>query len=144
MKKLSIAVFILSLLGVAISSYSLSLHTQDSSTFCNISATFNCDIVNKGVYSEIGGIPVALFGIIGYAVLAVGSLLMTRKKVWFTLTLIAGLIGFVFALYLTSIEVFTLKTYCIVCLSSQAVILLIMIVLIVFYRRFVRQQVSHT
>jgi len=138
MKKASILVLILAVLGVIISSYSLYLHNQDSSTFCNISATFNCDIVNKGIYSEIANIPVALFGIIGYEVLGIGSLLMHRKKIWFQLTAIAAAIGFTFALYLTSIEVFTLKTYCLICLSSQAVILVIVIILLYYYRRHIR------
>lgn len=114
---------------------------ETSSTFCNISATFNCDIVNKGIYSEIAGIPVAAIGILGYAVLAVGAMLMPRKKIWFTLTMTAGVVGLLFALYLTSIEVFVLKTYCVVCLSSQAVILLIVILLLLYYRRHVRRPV---
>lgn len=114
------------------------MHVQDSSTFCNISATFNCDIVNKGIYSEIADIPVALIGIVGYAVLAVGSLLMHRKKIWFQLTAIAAVIGLAFALYLTSLEVFVLKTYCVVCLSSQLVILIIGVLLVCYYRRHVR------
>lgn len=86
--------------------------------------------MNQGIYSEIEHIPVAALGIFGYLVLAVGSLLLHKQKMWFLLTLIAALIGLGFALYLTSIEAFVLKTYCLVCLASQVDILALCIVLV--------------
>lgn len=136
MKKTAIVIFILSIIGVALSVYSLYLHEQNSSTFCNFGESFNCDIVNQGTYSEIADIPVAAIGIFGYLVLAAGALLLHKKKVWYTLTLLACCLGLGFALYLTSIEMFVLKTYCIICLFSQADILTIFLILLISRKSF--------
>ncbi len=132
MRKKLIAIFILSLAGIAVSAYAYKLHfTVGPSTFCNINDTFNCDVVNKSWASEISGIPVAAFGIIGYCLLAAGSLwlLLTQKirqLAWGAMSL-ASAAALGFALFLTGVEVFDLKAYCVVCLASQAIILAIAI-----------------
>lgn len=128
MHKKLIAILILSLAGVALSGYALHLHyTIDPSSFCNFNDTLNCDVVNKSWASEIAGVPVALVGIIGYSLLVLGSvwLLATQKLrqlTWGAMALASiGALGF--ALFLTGVEIFDLRAYCIVCLASQAVIL---------------------
>lgn len=130
MRKKLITIFLLSLAGVAVSAYALKLHyTVGPSTFCNINDTFNCDVVNKSWASQIAGVPVALLGIVGYALLGIGSvwLLVTQKLRQFTWGAMAlasaGALGF--ALFLTGVEAFDLKAYCIVCLASQAIILVL-------------------
>ncbi|MEK7631798.1 MAG: vitamin K epoxide reductase family protein [Patescibacteria group bacterium] len=125
-------IFILSLAGMAVSGYAIKLHySLDPSTFCNINDTFNCDVVNKSWASEIAGFPVATIGFIGYALLALGSgwLLLTKKLqalIWGAMAL-ASAGGLGFALFLTGVEIFNLKTFCVVCLASQALILVITI-----------------
>lgn len=130
MRKKLIIICILALAGVAVSAYALKLHyTIGPSTFCNINDTFNCDVVNKSWASEIAGVPVALFGIIGYSLLAFGSLWLLLCKslhqlVWGAITLAStGALGF--ALFLTGVEIFDLQAYCIVCLASQVIILVL-------------------
>ena len=64
-RHLYIAIAGLAVVGVVVSSISLQHHystSQDS--FCNLSQTVNCDIVNRSVYSKIGPVPVALIGIL--------------------------------------------------------------------------------
>lgn len=132
MRKKLLAILILSLAGIAVSAYALKLHyTLDPTTFCNFNNTFNCDVVNKSWASEIAGIPVATIGLVGYALLALGSawLLVTQKLhdlTWGAMA-IASLGGLAFALFLTGVEIFDLKTFCVVCLVSQALILAIAI-----------------
>jgi len=123
--------FILGLaaLGLALSTYSF-LHHQEfvSGSFCDLSTTFNCDIVNRGAYSVIAGIPVATFGIVGYAFLGLAAFLKRRDGSDRTLTLLlllSALGGLAFAGYLTGIEAFVLHAWCIVCLTSQFTILAI-------------------
>jgi len=119
---------VLSLAGVTVSSVSLYHHFQTSKTdYCDFGQAFNCDIVNRSVYSTIFGIPVALIGILGYA--ALGTLAtFFRDRVDTPKALLgASLAGLGFALYLTYIEGFVLGTWCILCLSSLTVILLITI-----------------
>ena len=68
------------------------------------------------------GVPVALIGIAGYlAVLTLATLYRNRDEAPAMLA-IGSLAGLGFALYLTYIEGFVLATWCILCLSSLALI----------------------
>jgi uncharacterized membrane protein len=117
---------ILSLAGMVVSSVSLYHHYGTSQTnYCDFGASFNCDIVNRSIYSTVLGIPDALIGIVGYGVLlAVATLYRTKTETPLML-LIASTAGLSFALYLTYIEKFVLATWCILCLSSLTLIILI-------------------
>lgn len=136
MKKfIPLTIIIIGIVGVVVSAYALSLHNKETAdTFCNINETFNCDVVNKGQYSEIAGIPVAIFGMIGYAVLIIGAVLaMKRKNLWEYVMMAAGL-GLAFALYLTYLEAFVIEAYCLVCLASQLLILVAFIISVIQFR----------
>ena len=129
MKKWLIAIIILACAGLVVASYSF-LHNQGfaSGEFCSIGETFNCDVVNKGPYSKIFGIPVSLIGVLGYAFLAGASplQLLDSKDKMVTLFLVGGAaIGFGFKLYLTSLEAFVLETWFLLCLTSQSIMGLI-------------------
>lgn len=117
----------LAVLGIVLSTYSF-LHNRGfaSGSICTINATINCDVVNKGPFSEFFGIPVALIGMIGYALLLVGSVLKKKTPedkslTIFLLALAYG--GFGFSLYLTSIEATILHAWCIICVASQIAML---------------------
>ncbi|MFC1788160.1 vitamin K epoxide reductase family protein [Patescibacteria group bacterium] len=130
-KRLTVIISILALLGLGIAIYSF-LHNQAfaSGEFCQISESFNCDIVNKGPFSKFFGIPVALIGIIGYVLLLVSALIKLKQPADRGLTnflTLAALGGLAFSLYLTSLEAFVLHSWCLLCLVSQALILLIAI-----------------
>jgi vitamin-K-epoxide reductase (warfarin-sensitive) len=123
---LFILIAILSLAGLAISGVSLQRHyAKSSSDFCDFSQQFNCDIVNRSEYSELAGIPVAAIGVAGYAVLFFLSTLWKSRPETPARLLVAASVGLVFALYLTYVEAHDLKTWCILCLGSQALIFLI-------------------
>src|SRR6202050_1896512 len=56
--------------GIVVSSVSLHHHYGTSQTnYCDFGASFNCDIVNRSIYSTILGVPDALIGILGYGLL---------------------------------------------------------------------------
>ena len=117
------AIALLALAGAAVSSVSLYHHYDSSpSSFCDFGANFNCDMVNRSIYSVVLGIPVALIGVLGYGVLlALATLYRTKTEVSLML-LVASLAGLGFALYLTYVEAFVLAVWCILCLSSLALI----------------------
>jgi vitamin-K-epoxide reductase (warfarin-sensitive) len=117
---------ILSVAGVVLSAISLQRHyAKSDTTFCDFSQKFSCDIVNRSEYSELAGIPVAGIGVAGYAVLfLLSTLWKSRPETPMRLLTAAGA-GLAFALYLTYIEAYQLKTWCILCLGSQLVIFLI-------------------
>jgi vitamin-K-epoxide reductase (warfarin-sensitive) len=116
-------VAILAVCGVVVSSVALQHHYAKSKTeYCDIGEAFNCDIVNRSEYSSILGIPVALIGMLGYAAL-VGLATVCRERRETPALLLGGaLAGLAFALYLTYIEARVLGVWCILCLSSLAVI----------------------
>lgn len=123
MKKLLYWMIGFAIVGVSLSAYAF-LHNRGfaSGALCNINDTINCDIVNKGPFSEFFGVSVALIGLIGYAFLLIGSLLKLktpddRSLTVFLLALACG--GFGFSLYLTSIEATILHAWCVICVLSQ-------------------------
>jgi uncharacterized membrane protein len=109
--------------GVLVSSVSLYHHYGTSATsYCDVGENFNCDIVNRSTYSTLAGIPVAAIGILGYlATLLLATVYRGKAEVPAVLA-VASLAGLGFALYLTYIEGFVLAAWCILCLSSLALI----------------------
>jgi len=109
--------------GVAVSSVSLYHHFGTSKTsFCDLGRSFNCDLVNRSAYATVAGVPVALIGILGYlAILAFATVYRDKAETPLILA-IASLGGLGFSLYLTYIEAHLLGVWCVLCLSSLALI----------------------
>ena len=116
-------ILVLAVAGVGVSSVSLYHHFSKAKTsFCDVGESFNCDLVNRSQYSTFHGVPVALLGLLGY--LLIFSLTTVYRGKAETPFILAGaaLTGFVFALYLTYVEAYVLHAWCILCLSSLALI----------------------
>jgi uncharacterized membrane protein len=99
-----------------------------------------CSEVNASRYSEINGIPVALLGVLGYAVI-LALLFLERRPGFFQengtmLQFGISLLGFLFTLYLIYVEVALIDAYCPFCITSQAVMTIIFIISVI---RLVRQ-----
>ena len=125
-RRLSLAIAMFAVLGIAVSSVSLDHHFRKSKTsYCDFGQSFNCDIVNRSEYSTIAGIPVALIGILGYAALLAFATFYREKAETPLILVLCSVAGLGFALYLTYVEKFILYTWCILCLSSLAFILAI-------------------
>jgi uncharacterized membrane protein len=122
-RRLSLAIAVLSVVGILVSSVSLDHHFRKSKTsYCDFGQSFNCDIVNRSEYSTIAGVPVALIGILGYAALLAFATFYREKAETPAILVLGSVGGLGFALYLTYVEKFILYTWCILCLSSLAVI----------------------
>ena len=119
-----IAIFALA--GIFVSAVSLQRHyAKSASAFCDFGERFNCDIVNRSEYSTVMGIPVAAIGVAGYgALFALATIYRLRMQTPLRL-LVAALAGLAFALRLTYVEGYVLETWCILCLSSLALIAMI-------------------
>jgi uncharacterized membrane protein len=133
---LFVIIAVLSLAGVIISSVSLQRHYAKSATdFCEIGQNFSCDIVNRSEYSTIMDIPVAAIGVVGYlALFALSTFWRSREKTSNRL-LATAFAGLALALYLTYIEKYRLMTWCILCLASQFLILLISLLALIIKLR---------
>jgi uncharacterized membrane protein len=121
--RLLLIIAVLAAAGVIVSSLSLVHHYGTSrSSFCDLSETLNCDVVNRSEYSTLVGVPVALIGVLGYLALLVVATLYRRRRETPKLLFWGAMAGLGFALYLTYIEGFVLATWCVLCLSSLCTI----------------------
>jgi uncharacterized membrane protein len=111
---------VLAVVGVVVSILALRVHYSTETQPCDINTKWDCGVVNHSPFAEIAHIPVAAIGIAGY--LALGGLALARQRF---LAFLAALVGLGFALRLTSIEEFALGAWCVYCVISQIIILLI-------------------
>ena len=139
-RKLFLAISILAVLGIAVSSVSLDHHFRKSkTTYCDFGQSFNCDIVNRSEYSSVAGVPVALIGILGYAALLAFATFYREKAETPGILLLGSIAGLGFALYLTYIEKYVLFAWCILCLTSLAVIFSITVLSVTLLMRSMRR-----
>jgi uncharacterized membrane protein len=122
-----ITLIILSILGMAVMGYLVSLHFSSSEgSFCDLGETLNCSIVNQSEYSKVLGIPMSIlgflyfFGVFGIALFRYNS--SSLKTLAFFSILFMGP-----SLYLTGVELFILNSICIFCEISKVIILAIII-----------------
>ena len=111
---------LLAVLGIVVSYQALRVHYSNDVQPCDINAHWDCGVVNHSPFAMMGPVPVAAVGIAGYALLGVLALARRRK-----LALAASIVGLGFALYLTYIEKFVLMVWCLYCVISQCLILLL-------------------
>ena len=119
---LTILIVIFALAGVLTSALALGEHYNTKPSPCSINDKWDCGSVNHSPYAVFHDVPVAIIGILGYALLAT---LAGRAPV---ITAIGAVIGLLFTLRLTMIEWKTLGVWCIYCVTSQGIIVVIAIV----------------
>ena len=142
-RRLCLVIAILAILGIVVSSVSLTHHYRKSKTsFCDFGESFDCDIVNRSEYSTIAGVPVALIGILGYLALLAFATFYRDKAETPGILVVGSLGGLGFALYLTYIEKYVLFAWCILCLSSLALIFTITVLSILLFLRSIRHAQS--
>ena len=111
---------LLAALGIIVSSLALRVHYTTDTQPCDINAHWDCGIVNHSHFAVVHGVPVAVIGIAGYALLVVLAMVGLRK-----LFLVSAVVGLAYALYLTHIEHDLLQVWCLYCVCSQGIILLL-------------------
>jgi len=129
-------ILVLALLGIFLSAYAVSLHySPTKSRFCEINDVFSCDKVNKSPWSELFGIPVAVLGVLSYTAIFLFVLkrrtierilfFSTKDFLQYLLFFFCVMLGF--QIYLTLTEIFFIHAYCLVCIGSQTITLLLAI-----------------
>ncbi len=106
--------------GLLIAGY-LSVVALSSATPALCSSGSSCDLIQQSHWSRLFGVPVALWGLLTYALIVLVALMpTTRLRRWRRLWTL-GLVGLGFSLYLTAIGVLQLQAVCGWCLASLAV-----------------------
>jgi protein-disulfide isomerase/uncharacterized membrane protein/rhodanese-related sulfurtransferase len=114
----------LSLLGLFDSLYLLYTYTSPSRPMVCIGT--GCDAVRASAYSTLWGVPMPVFGVLGYMLLAVviiaESLFSTRLARWARYALLGMTgFGFLFSVYLEYLQAFVIHAYCAWCVTSGVV-----------------------
>ena len=114
---------VLGIAGIVVLSLALAAHYDPPVPPIEVvHSHWNSSYVNQSPYAELHGVPVAVLGIVGYALLIVLALLQRT-----VLTVYLAGIGVAYSLYVTGIQAQILRVWCVYHVSS-----LILIVLIAF------------
>jgi uncharacterized membrane protein len=123
-RRLRLAALVLAVIGLGVASYLTYVHYEDIRPVCGLGG--DCVKVQTSEWSKLAGIPVAVLGLVGYAVILVSLLIRGEQA------LIAGaltaLVGFGFSAYLTYREVFTIEAICQWCVASAIIMTLLAII----------------
>jgi uncharacterized membrane protein len=125
--------------GLAVSGYLTWIKLTGSLAVC--AGIGDCETVNSSRFAEVGGIPIALIGVLGYLAILFILYLLVRKPAWrdiLRLTLFGfTLTGTLYSLYLTYLEIFVLRAICPYCvISALAMISLFLIALVMLRQIF--------
>jgi uncharacterized membrane protein len=109
------AAVLLALLGLGVAGYLTYVHYAELEPIC-AGGGGGCERVQNSTYSELAGIPVAVLGLVGYA-LILASLAVPGEAGRVGGAVLA-LAGFGFSLYLTWLELFEIDAICQWCVVS--------------------------
>jgi len=123
-RRLRIAIGLVCLIGIGVAGYLTYTHYEGLKVLCLSSG--GCETVQKSVYSELDGIPVAVLGLAGY--ITILTSLFIRNELGRAAGFGIALVGFLFSAYLTYREIFTIKAICQWCVSS-AILMTILVIL---------------
>ncbi|MGH2586541.1 MAG: vitamin K epoxide reductase family protein [Dehalococcoidia bacterium] len=115
----------LALTGAGIGGYLTLTHWAEEPVICG--GLGSCATVRSSEYAEVGGVPVALLGLLLY--LAIGVLAgVAGGRSWGMLAVFGlALSGVLYSGYLTWVELFVLEAICLWCVASAVVIAAIML-----------------
>ncbi len=127
--KLRIVSLILAVLGLLDSIYLTWVKFSGKYALCG--PIGDCESVNTSQYSEVFGIPIALLGAGAYLVVIISLSLESRGSFWaeYSPIIVFGisLIGVLYSIYLTYIEVAVLKAICPYCVISAIILVLLLV-----------------
>lgn len=120
---------VLAVLGVGVSAYLTYLYYSES-TAALCTEGSGCDIVRSSSYSIILGIPIALLGVVGFAlILAVSFSRLSPFSKGLSLYLLA-LAGVTFSAYLTYLEIAVIHAICPYCVASALLMVGVLLLLL--------------
>jgi uncharacterized membrane protein len=129
---------ITAIVGVGISIYMTIFKLTSNESMCL--GNGGCSVVNASKYSEIYGIPLGIVGLLGYGAIVVALLLEDRLSFFeengVMLEFGMGLVGVLYSIYLTYLELYVIHAICPFCVASAIAITLAFIFALI---RLIRQ-----
>src|SRR3954471_9391960 len=120
-RNLRIAAVVLALVGIGIATYIVIADSGGGAPKC-LAGGSGCETVADSRYSHIAGVNVAVFGILGYALLLAAAVVPGDPGRFGGF--LAALVGFGFSAYLTYLELFVIDAICQWCVASAVVMTL--------------------
>lgn len=109
------AIAFVATLGVGVATYIAIAETGGGSPTC-LAGGSGCRTIAESSYSELVGINVAIYGIVGYVAILLTAFLASDAARFAGFVLSLG--GFGFSIYLTYIELFKIEAICQWCVAS--------------------------
>ena len=144
-RKFAVLSAVLSVLGIVVAveltRIHLFVHTDpDYRSVCAVSEGVNCETVALSPYSVFAGIPVSVWGIIGYSAMALLSFWsLSRRRLhglWpWGLLFVAAFAAMVASLILAVISATKIDSLCLFCMSTYAINAILLAIAIVVFRR---------
>ncbi len=126
---LTIASLVLAVVGLALAGYLSYVHYNLDALVCG---TGGCELVQTSEYSEMFGIPIALFGVAMFVVIIAGIILRELRPETSDLVstgiLVILLTAILYWIYLTYLEINVIHAICQWCVASSLVTLSLLIV----------------
>ncbi|MGZ8634566.1 MAG: vitamin K epoxide reductase family protein, partial [Solirubrobacteraceae bacterium] len=135
-RRLRQVAIVLAVLGLGVAGYLTYIHYEGIKPVCGMGG--DCEKVQTSEWAYLAGVPVALLGLIGYAVI-LATLFIEREEALIAGALVA-LVGAGFSAYLTYRELFTIDAICPWCVASAIIVTLLAIVTIA---RLLRAPTEH-
>jgi len=128
-------IIIIAFLGLSDAIYLLIIKLSSNKALC-VPGLGDCWSVNNSIYSEWNGIPISVFGMLAYISIILLLTLLNRvsflKNFSHIFVLGISLIGFIFSIYLTYLQIAVIKAICPFCIIS-AITMTTVFVLSIFY-----------
>ncbi len=130
---LSILSIVVALLGFSLSFYIWQSKKKNKPLICPLKS--DCEAVVKSDFSKLFGIPLEILGLLYYATTAISYATFLYYPVWKTPLvtfsfLIVTTIAFLFSLYLTAVQAFAIRQWCVWCLTSATLCAVLFIITI--------------
>ena len=120
---------ILTIAGIAVAGYLSYVHYNVGALVCGIG---DCEIVQASKYSEMFGIPIAIYGLFMYlailALIIIRSTMIELADLANTGILVFLVAGTIYAAYLTYLEIEVIRAICQWCVISAIITVLLLIV----------------
>jgi uncharacterized membrane protein/predicted DsbA family dithiol-disulfide isomerase len=109
-------------------------------SFCAISRAINCDTVSQSPYAIFVGLPVPVWGVLGYVfvlmiLILAGTKAAQRKRIW-ALLFAVSLFYSVYSVVLAIISLVYIHSYCIMCILSYGINFMLLYYCWLIRRRF--------
>jgi uncharacterized membrane protein len=131
--RLRAAIGLLALAGAAVAAYLVYARYSGTSLVCT---TGGCETVQHSKYAKLGGIPVAVLGLVGFV--AVFATALSARSEAAAIGAAIALGGLAFGVYLIVIQVAVIDALCQWCLASDGILALLAVVTAERLRQSVR------